>query len=144
MQSSIDDCARSVLEVTPLVTREIRRELRRFGPKDLSMPQFRTLLFLDSHKGPSISEVAEHVGLKLASTSVMVDALVKRRLAKRETRLDDRRCVTLTLTAFGEATLRSARKATIAYLTEQFKRLTESDLTNIVRSMQTLRSIFQK
>jgi len=42
------------------------------------MPQFRTLLFLDSHKGPSISEVAEHVGLKLASTSVMVDALVKR------------------------------------------------------------------
>ena len=89
-----------------------------------------------------MSDVAEHVGLELASTSVMVDGLVKRRLAKRKTRLDDRRCVTLTLTAFGEATLRSARKATIAYLTEQFKRLTESDLANITRAMQTLKTIF--
>jgi DNA-binding MarR family transcriptional regulator len=140
--SSADGCAREVLEVVPLVMREIRHELRRYGVRDISMPQFRTLLFLDHHKGASLSEVADHIGLTLPSASSMVDALVTRGLAKRETHSDDRRRMTLTLTDRGARTLKSARDATVTHLESSLKDLTTDDRNTISKAMQTLRSVF--
>ena len=50
---------------------------------DLSVPQFRTLLFLRRHPGASLSEVAEHIGLTLPSISKMIDRLEARDLLAR-------------------------------------------------------------
>ncbi len=144
MKLSPEDCAHEILDVVPLVMRQIRSELRRYGPRDLSMPQFRTLLFLDRNKGASLSEVAEHIGLTLPSTSSMIDGLVTRGLAKRETHSHDRRRMTLTLTDRGEAALKSARDATIAYLAGRVKQLPLNGRANIIRALQTLRPIFME
>ena len=144
MQFSSRECAREVLEVVPLVMRGIRAELRKHRGGDISVPQFRTLLFLNRHEDASLSEVAEHIGLTLPSMSSMVDGLVTRGLATRETHPSDRRRMTLRLTAHGHATLRSALETTETYLRELFRTLPLTERGTVVQAMQTLRPIFSQ
>ena len=142
VKPSPEGCAREVLETVPVAMRTIREHLRKHGARILSVPQFRTLLFLSRHRGTSLSDVAEHIGLTLPSMSTLIDGLVDRNYAVRRTDPGDRRRMTLTLTERGEATLQSARQATQAYLGEQLNRLTETDRKTIVTAMQILRRVF--
>jgi hypothetical protein len=48
---SIEDCARTILDVTPLIMQSIRSEMRSNRTPDLSVPQFRTLIYIRSHAG---------------------------------------------------------------------------------------------
>jgi DNA-binding MarR family transcriptional regulator len=142
VKPSPEGCAREVLEAVPLAMRAIREHLRKHGARILSVPQFRTLLFLSRHKGTSLSDVAEHIGLTLPSMSTLIDGLVDRNYAVRRTDPDDRRRMTLTLTERGETTLKSSRQATQTYLAEQLNRLPETDRKTIVTAMQILRQVF--
>ena len=78
-----EDCAREVLDVVPLVMRIIRGELRRRGRPELTVPQFRSLAFLDRAGSASLSELADHIGLTLLLVSKLVDGVVERGLARR-------------------------------------------------------------
>jgi DNA-binding MarR family transcriptional regulator len=140
---SLDECARQVLETVPLVMRTVRAEMRRRRTADLSVPQFRTLNFLNRQAGASLSQVAEHIGLTLPSMSLLVEGLVERKLILRNTHAADRRRVTLTLTARGQSVLEAAHGATQAALAEKLAALSAQDRTIIVQAMQTLRSIFE-
>jgi DNA-binding MarR family transcriptional regulator len=142
MRSTIDECAREVLETVPLVMRAIRSELREHGAKELSVPQFRTLNFLSGHKGASLSEVADHIGLTLPSMSTLMEGLVTRSFAVRRTDPEDRRRVTLELTDRGHSTLRTARDATQDHLAGLLETLSSEDRGTITRSMRILKSIF--
>ncbi len=144
MQSLIDTCAGEVLEVVPVVMRDIRNHLRKHGAQELSVPQFRTLLFLNRHKGASLSYAAETIGLSLPSMSALVDGLVTRNFVKRRTDQNDRRRMTLELTDRGEGRLRSAHEATRTYLAELLERLTPDEKNSVIKAMQILRSIFTK
>ncbi len=136
---SPEGCAREVLEVVPLVMRGIREELRKHGARVLSVPQFRTLLFISRHKGASLSEVAEHIGLTLPSMSTLIDGLVARNYAVRRTDSNDRRRMTLALTERGQTSLQSAREATQAHLAEELSHLQEAERKTIMAAMQILR-----
>ena len=142
MEYSADECAREVLEVVPVVMRGIRTELRSHRGGDISVPQFRTLFYVSRHEGPSLSQVAEHVGLTMPSMSRIVDGLVARRLATRETHRGDRRRMTLALTTHGHAKLRSARQTTEAYLSQLFRTLPSTKRDTVVEAMRVLRTIF--
>ena len=144
MESLADECAREVLEVVPLVMRAIRGELRSHRRGDVSIPQFRTLLFLNGHENASLSEVAEHIGLTLPSMSRIVDILVTRGLATREAHHGDRRRITLALTTRGRTTLRLASEATEAYLRTIFTELSPTERAMVVKSMKVLRPVFTK
>ena len=144
LQGGPDECAHEVLDVVPLAMRVIRKQLRKHSAQLLSVPQFRTLLFISSNKGASISEVADHIGLTLPSMSALVDGLVTRNFVNRTTHRDDRRRVDLTLTERGETILHSARSATQDYLKEQFSHLSETERGTIVRSMRIIRQIFSE
>ena len=85
-----EDAARELLEVVPIVMKEIRSEMRSRRTPDLTVPQFRTLAFVDRHKGASLSAVANHMGLTLPSTSRLVDILISRRLLTRGDNPSDR------------------------------------------------------
>src|SRR5512136_2172583 len=107
MTASPDACAQEILEVVPAVMRAIRAEMRRHRMADLSVPQFRTLAFVDRNVDASLSDVAEHIGLTLPSMSKIVDGLVSRKLVTRQTHPTDRRRMTLTLTTRGQTALES-------------------------------------
>jgi DNA-binding MarR family transcriptional regulator len=144
LEAPREECARDVLDVVPLVMRGIRKQLRKHGARVLSVPQFRTLLFISRNKGASLSEVAEHIGLSMPSMSALVDGLVARNYVVRRTHQYDRRRMTLILTERGESTLRAAREGTQAYLRERFSRFSEAERGTVVRAMRILGQVFSE
>ena len=141
-QRSIGECAREILEVVPSTMRVIRGQLRKHGAKETSVPHFRTLAYLNSHEGTSLSEVAEHIGLSLSSMSELIDDLVTRGLVNRQTHSEDRRRITLTLTDHGSTTLRKARDATANYLERKLEPLSAPERGSVFEGMQVLKRIF--
>jgi DNA-binding MarR family transcriptional regulator len=142
MTTSPDVCAQEILEVVPAVMRAIRAELRRHRTADLSIPQFRTLAFIDRNVDASLSDVAEHIGLTLPSISKIVDGLVTRKLVTRQTHATDRRRMTLELTARGQTALQVSRAATRACLAEDLAALSDHRRELIVQALEFLRPVF--
>jgi DNA-binding MarR family transcriptional regulator len=142
MSTSPDVCAQEILEVVPIVMRTIRAELRRHRAADLSIPQFRTLAFIDRNAEASLSDVAEHIGLKLPSMSKIVDGLVARKFVTRHTHATDRRRMMLALTARGLTALQASRAATRACLAEDLAALSDRQRDIIVQAMEILRPVF--
>jgi DNA-binding MarR family transcriptional regulator len=138
----VDDCAQEVLEVTPLIMRAIRAEMRCQRSWDLSVPQFRTLAYLSYSQGASLSDVAEFIGLALPSMSKLVDGLVARQLVMREICASDRRRVTLALTPAGQVTFQATRAATQAFLARRLAELSAEERTVVTESMRILRPLF--
>ena len=142
MPTSPDACAQEILDVVPVVMRTIRAEMRRHRTADLSVPQFRTLAFIDSRADASLSDVAEHIGLTLPSMSKIVEGLVVRKFVTRQTARDDRRRMTLALTARGQTALQVSREATRACLAEDLAALSDRQRETIVQAMGILRPVF--
>lgn len=142
MPTTPEVCAQEMLDVVPQVMRAIRAEMRRHRTADLSVPQFRTLAFIDRGDQPSLSAVAEHIGLTLPSMSKIVDGLVARKLVTRETHPADRRRLVLALTRSGQTALATSRRATRACLAEELATLSDAERANIVRALETLRPLF--
>ena len=142
MHTPPDICAQEILEVVPAVMRIIRAEMRRHRTADLSVPQFRTLAFIDRNADASLSDVAEHIGLTLPSISKIVDGLVTRKLVTRRMHRTDRRRMTLTLTARGQTALQSSRAATRACLAEDLAALSDRQREIVTQALEILRPIF--
>lgn len=142
MKPSPDDCAQEILDVTPLVMRVIRADMRSHRSPDLSVPQFRVLGYIHRHPATSLSAVAEHMGQALPTLSNLVDSLVKRKLVVRESATDDRRRVTLNLTAKGEQLWQSARQETKRRLVDRLTPLSADDLARVTEVLELLRPLF--
>ncbi len=141
MQSP-EACAVDVLEVVPLIMRNIRREMRSHRTSDLSVPQFRTLAFLNNNEGASLSDVAEYIGLTLPSASKLVDGLVGHNIIIRKSSEDDRRRIVLSLSSLGKDTLQVSYQATLAYLVQLMTALSDADRQIVMHAMQLLKPLF--
>ena len=108
MPPSLSECAEQLLEVTPLIMRRIRAEMRRRTMPGLSVPQFRALNYLRQHPGASLNVVAEHLGLTPPTASKLIQKLVADRVVARRV-ASDRRRVCLSLTHSGITALSAAR-----------------------------------
>lgn len=136
------ECARQIFEVTPTVIQAIRFEMRSLKLTDLTVPQFRTLHFINNHPGASLSDAAEFIGLTLSSMSILVNGLVERGLVQREPGLADRRRVHLSLTDAGAVMLRNVRTGTQDRLAALVGDLSEEQQSTVVQAMELLRPIF--
>ena len=142
MSPSPDECAGRILEVAPAVMRAIRAEMRSHRAPDISVSQFRALVFINRREGASLWDLAEHIGLTLPSISKMVDVLVARNLVKREAHPRDRRRLTLALTRRGRAMQKSARAATQRFLAARLATARASDRAVVAQAMAVLRPLF--
>ena len=70
-----EESASELLEVVPIVMRDIRSEMRSRSSPYLTVPQFRTLAFVSRHEGSSLLDVAIFMGLTPPSASGLVDVL---------------------------------------------------------------------
>ena len=136
------ECAGQILEVVPLVMLAIRTEMRSHRASDLSVPQFRVLVYLHRHEGASPSDIAEYMGLTRPSMSKMIDGLVARRLVTRQMDPGDRRRVSLAPTALGRRAMQSAYQATEARLAERLAALPAPERGLILDAMKVLASVF--
>jgi len=137
-----EECARELLDVVPSVMRFIRTEMRRHRSLGLSVPQFRTLVFIERTGGTSLGSVAEHLGLTPPSACKIVDGLELRRLITRAQSSEDRRMVTLQITPEGKQALGDARRETQKSLTSVLSAVDRRELAMVTRSMEVLRKAF--
>ena len=138
------DCAREVLDVVPAVLRPIRQHMRRHRAAGLSIPQFRSLCFVERYDGASLSMVADHLDLSLPTVSRMISGLVQRGYMQRKNSADDRRHVALSLRARGQVIMRDARQATQQFLADKFQDLSPEQREALVAAMGALREVFEQ
>jgi len=135
------ECARAVLETTPLIMQSLRAQMRsRRGA--LSVPQFRALAFVGRRPRSSLSDVAQHVGTSLPSMSKLIDGLVTRGIVERVPEADDRRRVALSLTSDGRRLLDVVHDATQAHLSGLFEGLSAAERAAIVDAMEVASPLF--
>jgi len=142
MSKLLDSCAHALMDTAPQIMQAIRMEMRRSRGSTISIPQFRTLRFIQKNPDSSLSHLAEHLGLTLPSVSKLVDGLVKQKLITRKASTADRRKLTLLLTQTGTAIVDSARTDARAHLAQKLKDLPEADLQTISQAMQLLHPLF--
>ncbi len=142
MPVSSEECAHEVLEVVPSVMRAIRAGVRSHRESGLSVPQYRTMSFLRGHRGASLSDLAEHIGLGLPSMSKLVDGLVGRGFITRQEDAADRRRLALCLTERGQAILGVSWSATQTDLAQVLAVLAPRERAVVTEAMQLLRPLF--
>ncbi|MGA2934186.1 MAG: MarR family transcriptional regulator [Methanomicrobiales archaeon] len=142
MTGDLEESARKLLEVVPIIMQDIRSEMRRRRSLDLTVPQFRALAFVNRNEGSSLWEVAFHMGLTPPSMSRLVDGLIERGLMAREDHPADRRRVRLTVTDHGLAILGASTQGTLSYLADKLSGV-EADKREVIdKAMETLRTVF--
>jgi DNA-binding MarR family transcriptional regulator len=142
MTKLLNTCARELMETAPKIVQAIRVEMRRGHGTDLSIPQFRTMAFVQRNPDASLSDLADHLGLTLPSVSKLVDGLVKQKLISRQESVLDRRRLTLVLTPDGESIVHSAREGALANLTKIISHLSRDELVTIHQALELLSPLF--
>ena len=142
MTKLLDTCARELMDTAPKIVQAIRIEMRRGRGTDLSIPQFRTMAFVQRNPDASLSDLADHLGLTLPSVSKLVDGLVKQKLISRQESTVDRRQLRLVLTPNGESIVNSVREGALANLTKIISRLSRDELGTIQQAMELLSPLF--
>ena len=142
MTNLLYTCTHELMDTAPQIMQAIREEMRRGRGSDISIPQFRTLAFIQRNPDSSLSKLAEHLGLTLPSVSKLVDGLVKLDLVIRQESTADRRRLRLELTQIGASIVNSARIGAQAKLAEKLDHLSNPELETIYTAMQLLHPIF--
>ena len=144
MDNAHKQCAREILETVPVMMRFIRDQVRQRRSAGVSLPQYRTLAFLDRVQNASLSAAAEHLGLSLPATSRLMNGLVVRKLVAREIVSTNRRQIALTLTPRGEAILEKIRGEIRLCLADVLKSLSRGEQKAVHRALQIFCGIFDR
>lgn len=142
MSATPSDCAHELLELAPPLMQFIRQGMRGGRDSSLTVAQFRTLIAIEHIPGCSLSDAAAHVGLGAPAMSVLVEALVQRRLLTRSNCPEDRRRSELALTPEGRAVLQRARKTTHAVLARRLTGLDPDALLAVATAIKLLNGTF--
>jgi DNA-binding MarR family transcriptional regulator len=139
---SAERCARELLASAPAIMRFIRGQMRAHRRVELTVPQFRALVFAKHYEDGSLSDLAEQLGLSLPATSRLVQVLVQRGLLRRGARSSDRRCIKLSLTTRGRASFRAAQNATLAALAKRLEALPAAERGLVHAALEVLNRVF--
>jgi DNA-binding MarR family transcriptional regulator len=139
---SADRCAGLLLDTLPPLMNAMREMIQDTAASDLTVHQFRTLLFIQRHDGASLSDASEFLALALPSTSKLVDQLFKRQLLERGHDHVDRRRMLLRLTERGNALLKDAQTAVQTQLTKILNHLSGEELVALHKTLELLQRSF--
>jgi DNA-binding MarR family transcriptional regulator len=140
--TSAETCAEQVLEVVPLVMRQIRTEMRSAAAPALTVLQLRALLFVRRNPDSSISALAEHHGVGLTTASALADRLVRQGLLDRQPAPHERRRLMLRLTPLGAKRLDAAVARTSRAVAGALGARTPDELAHIEAAMRALQEAF--
>ncbi len=142
MTPSVNTTADQVLEVIPLVMRVIRKEFRSQRDPELTLPEFRSLAFINRSAGCSLNEVAEHIGLEAPTASKLVENLVQRGLVSRQEDPEDRRRVRLQISPKGKKSIDIAFEHTREFLAERLAHLSDKERQELIQVTEILKDAF--
>jgi DNA-binding MarR family transcriptional regulator len=131
------------MDVVPTAMKAMRRAMRARVGEGLSVPQFRCLNYIDRHAGASVGQVANFLGVSLATASVMVDRLKLAGHVDGSVSAADRRRSVLQSSSAGRSLLSVIRDATQAEFAELLRRHTGPELATLLEGMQLLKLTFR-
>ncbi|MCS7173562.1 MAG: MarR family transcriptional regulator [Armatimonadetes bacterium] len=133
----------AIAETVPVVMRFLRCQMRAVAADLGSIPQFRTLVFLRHHRGASLADLAEHLGVTPPTASVLVERLVRRGLVHRAADPRERRRVVLELTSAGTRLVERAWRVTRARLRQKLASLPPARVEQLREAMRILEEVFR-
>jgi DNA-binding MarR family transcriptional regulator len=141
--SSTDVVAERLLTVVSAVSRLLRREMRR-NAGDLTVPQFRALLFIERHPATDLSRLAIHLGMSRSSASALVERLAKAGYVSRSTNPDERRRIRIEVEQPGTLAVAEAAASTRAWLAEELTSFTPAERRSLAGSLDLLARIGER
>ena len=135
--------AAALVELTPRIIGVMRRTFRE-GKAELSVPQFRTMLFVQFHRGAALSVLAEHLGLRPPTVTRIVDGLQARGFLDRGSSGEDRRRKTLTLTAAGKSFIVAHHAQAAEALAEVLADMPDRDAEQLSAGLAALRRVLDE
>lgn len=144
MKNSVRGITEQIIDIVPLVMRSMRVKLHEQRAAEVTVHQFRAMLYINHNHGTSLSDVAIHVGVSLPTMSMLIDKLVDRKLVGRDARggEGDRRKMRLSLTPLGQDQLNDAYEFEQKFLMGKMSRLSTEELQTISQAMQILQGLF--
>lgn len=138
------ECAARVMDTVPLVMRFIRAEMRAHKAAFLSIPQLRSLAFINRNPGASLSDLADHLGVTSATASATTERLVQRNLVQRIHHPQERRRIVLNLTEEGKCLLQQSLDQTRAQISDLLDGLTAEEISHIEEGLALLKNVFDQ
>ncbi len=141
---------RAPVSFPPALTEEVRAQFsalmhhlvvtdaQRWMSLDVTMPQFKVMLFLWRYGKARVGVLAEQLGVHLSNVSGILDRLVEAGFVYREEDADDRRLVVSRLTPKGEATLASLYDSRIAHIADRLQQLSPRQLEALYEGLGAL------
>lgn len=142
MPKILNQCARDLMDTVPQIVQALRVEMRLGHGANISIPQFRTLRFIQLNPNSSLIDLTNHLGLTPPSASNLVDGLVNQKLIDRQKSTTDRRRLTLDLTQTGESIVNLARANAQVSLSKTLSCLSETELDTVEHAMEILHPLF--
>ncbi len=133
---------RAYVALIPQMMGSLRSHLRTLEGGDLRVGQFRMMMAIRMEDQPSLSQVAEFVGLTLPSASKVADELERRGLISRQPDKLDRRRQILSLTAQGMEVLEMVKRTAETHFAGLFSQLTSAERSFLLCAAETLRPLF--
>jgi len=135
-------CAERLLAVVPPLMQALRVEMRAGRSSDLTVPQFRMLVFFQIHPGAPLTKASEHLGLSLPAASKLAEAMTARGLLARETCAEDRRRMAVSITPAGVQHLAAARDAAVEVFTRRLANLSTTEREVLFAVLGSLQQVF--
>ncbi len=142
MDSPTETVARELLDVVPVIMRTIRTEMRSHRANDLTVPLFRSLMYLERHPGVALLDLARHLGLTSPSVCKIVDGLEAHSMVERQHSNTDRRKIALALTREGQKVLDEARTSAQARLADLLAPLSAQQCETVFEALQIIQPLF--
>jgi DNA-binding MarR family transcriptional regulator len=137
---SLSTCAHELLDSVGPVNRFIRLQMCACQ-KDLSLPQFRTLVCVNQDPEASLSAVAHFLGSSMPTASRIVAGLVQKGLLVRRG-CADRRQVSLELTGAGRSLMEKAWSGAQEALEGKVKSFDARERALVTSAMHLLKGVF--
>lgn len=115
-----------------------RKMRQRMAQETLTMDQYSLLKLLSDLGSMTVSDVADQLGLSLASASAMIDRLANQKFIDRFRQDSDRRVVLVQLSSLGCIQIAELQKQRREFLDHLFSRMTESDLKTLVTLIEKI------
>lgn len=132
-----------VMDVVPAVMDNIRVAMRQGAEGQLSVPQFRCLMFVSRNPGCAIGAIAGFLGVTMPTASAMADRLVQAGLVQPQAATGDRRRSQLQATAAGLAQLAQIEDRALGALQSALAPCSPQELLAVQTGLAVLRRIFQ-
>lgn len=136
--SLAQEAANRLLRLAPQVVQAARQYLRAQNLGSVTLPQLRALAYVLRQPESTLGELAEYLAITAPSASALVDRLVKQGLLEARIPPENRRRVSLAVTAAGEKVVARATRLWQAELARRLTPLTEAELRIAIGALDSL------